>query len=115
VLHEIEVRGIGRVELPAYGVADAEHRVEKEIRALLSDSRVEILRVERPVNSDRIVEEFTVGYRIVRQTKVEADTQEKARSAAFRESRARLAGSRYLRTEWSAPAGSPSQVRKDDH
>ena len=46
------VRGAGRVELAAYGLADAEHQVEKELRALWPDAVVELTTTLCPAFSD---------------------------------------------------------------
>jgi hypothetical protein len=103
VEHEIRVRGRGRVQLPAYGLADAEHRVEKEISRLWPGTLVQVLDVARGEGEARIVEEFTVAYRLENTLRVEADSPESARAAAFRAARALLADSRYFRTEWESP------------
>ena len=53
--HAVAVRGTGRVELPAYGLADAEHQVEKELRALWPGATVEVTDVARTDPAARIV------------------------------------------------------------
>lgn len=92
--------GTGRVELAAFGVADAEHRVEKEIRQHLPEARVSIGSVERSAHPPRIVEEFTVSYTVRLTLSVTGEDVEAARSAAFRATREMLSGSRYERTVW---------------
>lgn len=93
------VRGGGRVELAAYGLADAEHQVEKEIRALWPDAAVEVLEVSR-AGAGRIVEEFAVAYRVRATITAEADTLPDARKAALRMLREAFEGSRYARIAW---------------
>jgi hypothetical protein len=97
---EVAVRGGGRVELAAYGMADAEHQVEKELLALCPDARVDVLEVARPAPEARIVEEFAVRYRLRATVAVEVEKEDEARRAALRLMNARLAGSRYARIAW---------------
>lgn len=95
------VRGSGRVELPAYGLADAEHQVEKELRALWPDAAaVDVTEVARMDEASRIVEEFRVRYRVRGTVPVTADTDEDARKAALRMMRDRFIGSRFERITW---------------
>ncbi|HWK88396.1 MAG TPA: hypothetical protein VNP72_00325 [Longimicrobium sp.] len=98
------VRGGGRVELAAYGLADAEHQVEKEIRALWPDAAVEVLEVSRAGGGGRIVEEFAVAYRVRATLAVDADTPADARRSALRTLRDRFEGSRYARIAWEVVA-----------
>jgi hypothetical protein len=105
VPHRIGVRGAGRVELAAYGLADAEHQVEKEIRALWPDAAVDVLDVARADGASRIVEEFRVRYRVRAVVPVEADTPADARRSALRLLRERFAGSRYERVAWEVVEG----------
>lgn len=95
----VEVRGRGRVRLPAYGVADAQHRVEKEIVQAWPDARVDVVEIGR-VGESRIVEEFAVTYRIAARVDVSAESAQTAAGAAFRRARSLLSGTRYARTEW---------------
>ena len=100
------VRGSGRVELPAYGLADAEHQVEKEIRALWPDAAaVDVTDVARMEEASRIVEEFRVRYRVRGTVPVTADTEEDARKAALRMMRDRFIGSRFERITWEVVQG----------
>lgn len=95
------VRGVGRVELPAYGLADAEHQVEKELRALWTDAAaVDVTDVARMDEASRIVEEFRVRYRVRGTVPVTADTEVDARKAALRMMRDRFIGSRFERITW---------------
>jgi hypothetical protein len=100
VRHAIAVRGAGRVELAAYGLADAEHQVEKEVRALWPDASVDVLDVARADDRSRIVEEFRVRYRVRGTVPVDADTLVDARKSALRLLRDRFAGSRFERVAW---------------
>lgn len=105
--HRIPVRGAGRVELPAYGLADAEHQVEKEIHALWPDATVDVTDVGRLDERSRIVEEFRVSYRVRTVVEVDAESLPEAGRAALRLLRERAAGSRYERVAWTVlgPAG----------
>ena len=103
--HAVVVRGTGRVELPAYGLADAEHQVEKEIRALWPDATVDVLDVARADEASRIVEEFRVRYRVRAVVPADADTPAEARKTALRVLRERFAGSRYERVAWEVVEG----------
>jgi hypothetical protein len=99
--HAVAVRGSGRVELPAYGLADAEHQVEKELRALWPDAAaVEVTDVARMDEASRIVEEFRVRYRVRGTVPVTADREADARKAALRTMRDRFIGSRFERITW---------------
>jgi hypothetical protein len=88
------------VELAAYGLADAEHQVEKELRALWPEAKVEVLEVGRVEGSGRIVEEFRMRYRLSGVIAVEADSMDDARAAALRVLRDRFTGSRFERVAW---------------
>jgi hypothetical protein len=99
--HAVAVRGAGHVELPAYGLADAEHQVEKELRALWPDAAaVDVTDVARTDEASRIVEEFRVRYRVRGVVPVTADTEADASKAALRTMRDRFIGSRFERITW---------------
>ena len=91
--------------MAAYGVGDAEHLVEKELRALWPEGRIRVGEIAR-CGPSRIVEEIRVGYVLEGTVTVEEFGAEAATSAAYRRLRAMLSGSRYERTEW-APASPP--------
>jgi hypothetical protein len=97
---EVAVTGGGRVELAAYGMADAEHQVEKELREIWPDARVDVLDVARTGREPRIVEEFAVRYRVRGTVAVEVEREEDARRAALRQLNPRFAGSRFARIAW---------------
>jgi hypothetical protein len=99
---EVAVKGSARVELAAYGVADAEHQVEKELRALWPGARIVVLEVARSDPQPRIVEEFAVRYTIRGTVPVAAESDAEARRAAFRHLRERFAGTRHERIVWEA-------------
>jgi hypothetical protein len=103
--HAVAVRGTGAVELAAYGLADAEHQVEKELRALWPDAAVEVLDVGRMDEKPRIVEEFRVRYRLRVVVSEDADTMADARRFALRRLRERFTGSRFERVAWEVEAG----------
>lgn len=95
------VRGAGQVELAAYGLADAEHQVEKELRALWPDAAaVEVTDVSRVDEASRIVEEFRVRYRVRGTVSVMAHTDADGRRAALRRLRERFTGTRFERITW---------------
>lgn len=94
------VRGEGRVEVAAYGLADAEHRVEKELGALFPAARVEVTEVAR-AGEGRIVEEFGVRYRVSLAAHGEAASEDGARRAALGPLRAAAAGTRFERIAWA--------------
>ena len=97
----MSVRGSGHVELAAYGLADAEHQVEKEIRALWPDAAgIDVLDVARMDEASRIVEEFRVRYRVRGLVRVVADTEADARKAALRMMRDRFLRTRFERVTW---------------
>jgi len=99
----VRVRGGGRTEVAAYGVADAEHQVEKEILRLWPDARVRVLEVRRSgAAAERIAEEFVVEYRLEGVLEVDAPDEAAARAEVFRTGRDRLQGSRYWRIAWEA-------------
>ena len=102
------VRGSGRVELAAYGLADAEHQVEKELRALWPQAAVDVTDVGRTDASARIVEEFRVSYRVRGVVPTLADTEPDARKAALRALRDRFAGSRFERITWEVVQAPPA-------
>jgi len=88
------------VEVPAYGLADAEHQVQKEIRAAWPEAHVDVLDVGRPGGAARIVEDFTVTYRITGTLDVAEATEAAAEREAFRQLRARFDGTRYQQVRW---------------
>lgn len=96
----VRAEGRGRALLPAYGLADAEHQVEKEVLRALPEARVEVTEVLRAEDAGRIVEEFVVRYRVVATVAVEAGSPDEARREALRTLRAALAGTRHRRVEW---------------
>lgn len=87
--------------MAAAGVADAEHQVEKELRRLWPEARVEVDEISRS-GTARIVEEFAIRYRLEGALDVVAPSVDDAPGAAFRHLRGMLAGGRYRRTEWEA-------------
>lgn len=83
------------MELAAYGMSDAEHRVEKELAGLWPGSRVEVLEVARAGPAGRIVEEFAVTCRVTGE--VAAEAVEDPLAAAIRSLRQRFRGTRFER------------------
>jgi hypothetical protein len=92
--------GLGTVTLPAYGVGDAEARVEKEIGTALPGSVTDVREIRRSSDQARIVEEYRVSYRVKAEVEGEGADEESARRSAFAAARALLLGTRYSRTAW---------------
>ncbi len=100
VQHALPLTGRGRVIVAAYGLADAEHLVEKEISRLWPEARTRIMAVERVGEGERIAEEFLITYEVRGSMRVEAASPDLARREAFRRARERFSRTRYWRTEW---------------
>jgi hypothetical protein len=98
----VRVQGEGAVRVPGYGLADAEHQVEKELRELWPEASIQILDVGRDGSAPRIVEDFAVRYRVKGEVDIEADDLEEARREAFRQLRTRFTGSRFSTVAWTA-------------
>jgi hypothetical protein len=96
----VTVRGTGRVVLPAYGLADAEHQVEKELAEAWPGCRVDVLDVARTDDRARIVEEFALRYRVRGTVALAAPTPKEARTAALRSLRERFGGTRFAGVAW---------------
>jgi lipopolysaccharide biosynthesis protein len=99
-MHSVTVKGTGRVVLPAYGLADAEHQVEKELGEAWPGCRAEVLDVARTDDRARIVEEFAIRYRVRGTLTLAAATDAEARTAALRSLRERFAGTRFGNVAW---------------
>ncbi|HEX8359489.1 MAG TPA: hypothetical protein VF613_05255 [Longimicrobium sp.] len=96
----VTVHGTGRVVLPAYGLADAEHQVEKELEEAWPGSRAKVLDVARTDDRPRIVEEFAVRYRVRGTVTEKASTEQEAKTAALRGLRERFTGTRFAGVAW---------------
>ena len=99
MIHRVRLTGVGRVELAAYGIADAEHQVEKELGRIWPGARVTILGIER-ADAPRIVETFRVTYRVRLVRQVDGPLQASAEREAVRAERSACAESRYRDIEW---------------
>jgi len=102
---EVAVKGGGRAELAAYGIADAENQAEKELRAAWPGSRVDVVEVAKTGGAPRIVEEFAVRYRVSGTMTVEAESADEARRAALRALRERFHETRFSRVVWDPAEG----------
>jgi hypothetical protein len=89
--------------LPAYGLADAERQVEKELQALWPDARVRVSEVTRAGEAATIVEEFAITYQLRGSVQAVAEEQAEARRDALRGLRARFEGTRFSRVRWETP------------
>jgi hypothetical protein len=99
----VEVMGSGRVLLPAYGLADAERQVEKELQVLWPEARVRVSEVARASATAAIVEEFAVSYHLRGTVRADSEDAAESRRQALRELRARFEASRFSRVRWEAP------------
>jgi hypothetical protein len=112
VEHAIRVSGGGTAVVPAYGLADAEHQVEKELREAWPAAQVQVMDVSRPAGPPRIVEDFSVAYRIRGTIIVEAESPENAAREAFRRLRALFSGTRYTDLRWDPLASQSPESSK---
>lgn len=104
----IQLIGSGRVELAAYGTADAEHRVETDWSRLWPGTVLQITAVARTGSESRIVEHFTVAYRVRVELVVDSADSVVALRAAYRSARERIGGSRFHHMEWSPAPATPA-------
>jgi len=100
VIHVVRLVGRGRTTVAAYGLADAEDRVEKEIRARWAECSVQVPEIRRNAETPRIADEFEVDYRVIGEVEVDAESIADARRDAFRVARARFENSPYWRIAW---------------
>lgn len=96
----VRVTGEGRVQVPGYGIADAEDRIEKDVRALFPTGLFRILQTRRTDPEPKIVETFEVEYRVVVAVEVDPDETEKMRRKAFGMVRDTVLGSRIQQIQW---------------
>lgn len=99
----VRVSGRGAVELPGYGVADAEHRLEKELAAALPTATLRIEEIRRRDPAPRIVEEYEIRFRLTATFEVEETDEEKRVRAAFAAGREALRGTRFEKVAWEKP------------
>ena len=95
----VRVRGRGRATVAAYGMADAEAQVEKELGRLWPGADVQVEEITRH-GPPRIVEEFEVAYTVTGVVEVEVEHEPDAPGAAFRQLRNRFESSRFSHTSW---------------
>ncbi|HEV2146591.1 MAG TPA: hypothetical protein VGR37_04175 [Longimicrobiaceae bacterium] len=98
--YAVRAEGRGRAEVPAYGLGDAEHQVEKELLRAWPDARVDVSEVRRVEAAGRIVEEFAVAYALTATVPVDAGTPDEARREALRRLREAFGATRHRRIEW---------------
>lgn len=106
--YRVWVRGHGRAQIGAYGIADAEHQVEKELARAWLGARITVEEVGRSAGAGRIVETFAVGFRVEGWVAAEGADSEAAERAAFRQVREWLAGSRFRGVELTAVSTDPA-------
>lgn len=86
--------------MPAYGIADAEHLVTKELLARLPNAEVGVLEISR-TGVGRIVEEFDVAYVVEQEVELEAASRAEAHRNALRQARKLTMGTRYEKIAWA--------------
>ena len=98
----VAIAGRGRATVAAYGIADAEHQVEKELAGVWPSASIRIENIGR-VGAGRIVEEFQVDFTIRMTLHATGDDAEEAARTALRAARAAAGGTRYAKIEWAPP------------
>ena len=93
------LRGSGSVEIAAYGVADAEDQVTKELSRALPGAKIELPSIHRE-GPRRIVESFTIGYQVRIEIPTEAEDRDSARRKAMSTARDALRDTRFARIAW---------------
>ena len=88
------------MEIAAYGSADAEARVEKELLRALPSARIDVRAIRRTDEETRIVESFQIDYLLRTEALSEGEDEESARRAAFAAARSALQGTRFQRISW---------------
>lgn len=96
----VRVHGRGAVEIPGYGLADAEHRLEKELKSLLPGGTVQVQQIRRTDPEPRIVESYLISFSVVTDLEVEPSDEGKVERAAYAAARERVRSSRFERVEW---------------
>lgn len=96
----VRVHGRGAVEIPGYGLADAEHRLEKELKTILSGGIVQVQQIRRTDPEPRIVESYLISFSVVIELEVEPVEEGKVERAAYGAARERVRSSRFERVEW---------------
>jgi hypothetical protein len=93
--------GGGEVEVEAFGLADAEATLEKELRTALPGAVIGIREIRRAEPEEhRIVETFSGRYALRLPLEILAPDGESARRQAFAAGRRALAGTRFERAVW---------------
>lgn len=100
--------GYGEAAIEAFGSADAEARLEKELARALPGSTLVIRALRRPEDEPRIVETFVAEYLLRSDLEVEGTNEESARRAAFSAARRALSGSRFQRVAWDRAVLTPA-------
>lgn len=107
------VTGSGRAEVPAYGIADAEHQLEKELKGVDPAAGIRITQTRRTDLRQRIVEEFELSYLLTVSVVVSRDREsaEEACKAAFAAARQLVEGTRFRGVRWirAEPNASPAE------
>ena len=101
-MRSVRITGRGAVELPGYGVADAEHQLEKELAAALPTAKLRVDQIRRLDAAPRIVEEFQIRFTLTATVEVDLaeDGDDKRARAAFAAGRAALEGTRFGKIAW---------------
>ena len=93
--------GTGRADVAAYGIADAEMTLEKELSRAWPGATLRIPEVHRTEAVRRIVESFELLYHLTLEVEVDAPDAESARRAARAAARQALRETRFARVVWN--------------
>lgn len=102
MLYRAKLKGSGTAEIAAYGAADAEATVQKELRRALPGATVDVRGIRRLDEEPRIVEEFLIEYLVMFQLEVTGEDETSARRSAFTRVRAGLKSTRYEKVSWQS-------------
>ncbi len=100
--------GSGVASIEAFGSADAEARLEKEVARALPGASLLIRALRRTEETPRIVEGFDAEYLLRVRIDMEGNDEEGARRAAFASARQALSGTRFARVAWERAELTPA-------
>jgi hypothetical protein len=103
VRFEFELVGDARAEIAAVGPGDAEHQIEKLVRASCPECGVQVIEIRRQRPDPRIADEYEVAYRIRFAGEIEAESASVARRGVLRSARQRFADTIAWAAVWSEP------------
>jgi hypothetical protein len=100
VIYQGAVRGTGRLEIAAAGIADAEHQLARIVERFCPGCRLTVLEIRRALGESRIAEHFRLYYRLEMGFSIESISPVEARRTAFRHARARAEDTELKMVEW---------------